>query len=644
MRRASYTPLPTQAPSEPLIVVEESGNTDDESGGGGGDGDEDSRPASPPGCDSPLLNPCLLSPYRDMRKRSLPTPACTSGITASQVRRLSEHGVGTEGAAAREAAFLATLQQAPTPAPGGRRHSVVTISRAPPSSILFGRGRRESIAAFPSGGAPRVLPPRRDSVSAVPPRPPATSGATSGSTHNLQLDIMDDIAEIKAARKVRLKMWRTPSRERVCEVQPLDGGAGPSTAAAGTPGGSGQPTRYQSRGADAAINRRYSDFVSAAGLAPAAGPSQRRRASEQPPSAAAGPSAQGQGRGRGAGIVCTNSDLISILSSLASSAQEINRDPDEEAEEEAAAARAQAESPQKKKVPPVSPSAPGGGAGAGGAAGGNGGGGAAGASGAAASADQKRSRLKSLRSNSFDVSMLLGTGAAKEKQAAAPAHSRSGSVGPASWFIKRHQPKRAAEALGAAAGGAGAAAGGAGGGGAGASKAPVVVTYRDEKANVSTAVPEAAEGAAGAGSSAGAAGGGGGSGGGGGLPVDNKVVWDGRSGSVVDAQVLGSAIEDFLARRGSGNDSSGPPSPALQQGAAGAPATSATGSAAAPATAAAKASPAKAAAAAAAGAAAGKAAGGSWFSAVAGKEDEEAAGSDTCDSSICSTLKDLFVK
>ncbi|GLG95050.1 Uncharacterized protein GBIM_02101, partial [Gryllus bimaculatus] len=176
MRRASYTPLPTQAPSEPLIVVEESGNTDDESGGGGGDGggDEDSRPASPPGCDSPLLNPCLLSPYRDMRKRSLPTPACTSGITASQVRRLSEHGVGTEGAAAREAAFLATLQQAPTPAPGGRRHSVVrmrllsraahvTISRAPPSSILFGRGRRESIAAFPSGGAPRVLPPRRDS-------------------------------------------------------------------------------------------------------------------------------------------------------------------------------------------------------------------------------------------------------------------------------------------------------------------------------------------------------------------------------------------------------------------------------------------------------------------------------------------------
>lgn len=109
-----------------------------------------------------------------------------------QVRRLSERGEGS-GPTPREAAFLATLSQAPTPQPGGRRHSVVTISRVPPT--LFGRNRRESIAAFPMG-APRILPSRRDSTSSmgVPP-------SNSGSTHNLQLDIMDDIAEIKA-RKV----------------------------------------------------------------------------------------------------------------------------------------------------------------------------------------------------------------------------------------------------------------------------------------------------------------------------------------------------------------------------------------------------------------------------------------------------------
>lgn len=110
------------------------------------------------------------------------------------MRRLSERGGEGSGPSPREATFLATLSQAPAPQPGGRRHSVVTISRVP--STLFGRNRRESIAAVPMG-ATRILPIRRDSTSAGPP-------SNSGSTHNLQLDIMDDIAEIKA-RKVKYR-------------------------------------------------------------------------------------------------------------------------------------------------------------------------------------------------------------------------------------------------------------------------------------------------------------------------------------------------------------------------------------------------------------------------------------------------------
>lgn len=64
-----------------------------------------------------------------------------------QVRRLSERGGEGSGPTPREAAFLATLSQAPQPS--GRRHSVVTISKVP--QTVFGRGRRESVAAFPAG-------------------------------------------------------------------------------------------------------------------------------------------------------------------------------------------------------------------------------------------------------------------------------------------------------------------------------------------------------------------------------------------------------------------------------------------------------------------------------------------------------------
>ncbi|XP_053603960.1 uncharacterized protein LOC128671498 isoform X2 [Plodia interpunctella] len=266
MRRGSMAMV---GGGEPLIVVEESGSEDAESS------PRSSGPArglsvdqeSPP-------DPYHLSPWRDTRKHSLPTPSCTTGPTASQVRRLSERG---ESAAreAREAAFLATLSQV-QPQPGGRRHSVVTISRVP--QALFGRGRRESIAAFPA-----LARGRRDSGS-------KKSTETLGSTHNLQLDIMDDIVQ---ARKVRMRLWNT-SNERVCEVQPLDERSPMSGS-----------VRYTNRG------RRHSDFVGSP-LPPIPA---RRRASEMPPPIPPR---------SGAGVVCTDTDLHHMLNALTSSATEID--------------------------------------------------------------------------------------------------------------------------------------------------------------------------------------------------------------------------------------------------------------------------------------------------------------------------------
>ncbi|XP_063237890.1 zinc finger protein ZIC 5-like [Bacillus rossius redtenbacheri] len=481
MRRASYTPLPQQ--SEPLIVVEESGATDDEDSGSG------PSPGNPPsGLEvegSPLLNPELLSPYRDMRKRSLPTPQCTSGITASQVRRLSEHGADPGAAGGREAAFLATLSSTPAPESGGRRrHSVVTISRAPPTSIMFGRGRRESIAVFPSaaagagGGCCRVLPPRRDSCSAVPPPPPSTAStaAGGGSTFNLQLDIMDDIAEIKAARKVRLKMWQAPGgQEKMCEVQPLDAGAASTRYHQ-------QPPPQAGPSCDAA--RRYSDF--AATLAAPAVPPRRRASELAPASGAASPAAPGGA----AGIVCSNTDLISILSSLATSAQEISREPE----------------PAAAPPPPPPARRP-----------------------SAAPGDQKHKQLKDLRSNSFDVSMLLAGGGKAAAAAAAKAGAAAPSPAPANWFAKRHQPRKASADAALLQRPA---------------KSPVLVTFKDDPAAEPAEPPPEAEPP----------------------PVDRRVVWDGKSGSVVDAQVLGSAIEVFLARRGSGGGGESPPPPGSSPG------------------------------------------------------------------------------
>lgn len=87
LRRASFTAGPglSGPNNEPLIVVEESGAELEEEGAAAA-----MLSPSPP-LDSPgaLQNPYLLSPYRDMRKRSLPTPQCTSGITASQVTNIN---------------------------------------------------------------------------------------------------------------------------------------------------------------------------------------------------------------------------------------------------------------------------------------------------------------------------------------------------------------------------------------------------------------------------------------------------------------------------------------------------------------------------------------------------------------------------
>ncbi|VEN50960.1 unnamed protein product [Callosobruchus maculatus] len=425
--------------SEPLIVVEDE-KEEEKTNSSSRQSSED---------ESTTLNPFLLSPYaREIRKHSLPTPQC-SGITASQVRRLSERGE-TTGPSPRQVEFLATLSQVPQQSAGGRRHSVVTISKLP--SPLFGRNRRESVAAFPTlGFSGRILPNRRESIAC----PPSTD--SRGSVHNLQLDIMDDIVQ---ARKVRMKMWNT-SKEKVCEVQPLDE--------------TGTVQRYTN-----SVARRFSDFVGTT-LAPIPSMS-KRRASDLPQ-----PSTSGVKK-PSSGIVCTNTDLISILHSLSTSATEIN----------------QCEKEQEDKDKP--------------------------------STSRRRGQLKNSRSNSFDISIL------QEKLGSMETISIPTAT---NWFTKRHQP----------------------------TKTDIIkkaVSNQKEK-------------------------------------KPGKVMWDEKSGSLVDPQALGSAIEVFLRKTSPSDSSSVTTSPTktlskiLGKGAA--PGRSKT-----------------------------------WFS----KEDDET--TESCDSSICSTLKDLFVK
>ncbi|XP_041765438.1 uncharacterized protein LOC121590072 isoform X2 [Anopheles merus] len=170
LRRSSHTPAYSQGGQEPLIVVEESENNEKEEEASNQSSQRQSLDIESP------ENPYLLSPWRETRKHSLPTPPCTSGITASQVRRLSERGGEGSGPSPREQAFLATLYSTPAPQPGGRRHSVVTISRVPPT--MFGRNRRESIAALPAGQRSNASSRRESNIGP----PPSTDHRASSAT------------------------------------------------------------------------------------------------------------------------------------------------------------------------------------------------------------------------------------------------------------------------------------------------------------------------------------------------------------------------------------------------------------------------------------------------------------------------------
>uniref|UniRef100_A0A182LZY2 Uncharacterized protein n=1 Tax=Anopheles culicifacies TaxID=139723 RepID=A0A182LZY2_9DIPT len=539
LRRSSHTPSYSQGGQEPLIVVEESENNEKEEETSNQSSQRQSLDIESP------ENPYLLSPWRETRKHSLPTPPCTSGITASQVRRLSERGGEGSGPSPREQAFLATLYSTPAPQPGGRRHSVVTISRVPPT--LFGRNRRESIAALPAGQRSNASSRRESNIGP----PPSTDHR--GSIHNLQLDIMDDIVQ---ARKARMKLWNT-SNERVCEVQTLD--------EAGT--GSSSPMRY--------TNRRYSDFVGTA-LPPI---QSFRRASEMPISPcaplmpastttsatsaapAAGTDASFKPKTK-MGIVCTNTDLISLLSSLASSATEINRCGEKEHPSPLASHAFPLRSAAKSPT--------------------------AGTSSTAGGGDQPKSNLQKNRSNSFDISLYQNI-----KQLATSAGTLTGGGGGGSggstdteksfvesgWFIKRHQPMARRKST---------------------AKSPsATVTFaretfdklRDkEPAHKEEPKPKPKESRS---------------------PL-NKLKWDGRS-AIVDARMIGHAIENFITGSSSSSSSSG-----KKSSTAGGAGKDGTGSR----------SGGK------------KSSTSSWF----GKADEDEDSNDTCDSSLCSTLKDLFVK
>lgn len=315
---------------------------------------------------------------------------------------------------------------------------------------------------------------------------------------------MDDIVQSK---KARMKLWNTSS-EKVCEVQTVDE-AGTSSSA----------IRY--------TNRRFSDFVPTS-LTPVTSIT-NRRASENPSMLSPCPTPSKKG-----GIVCTNTDLISLLTSLASSATEINRI-------------------EEVKTPTVQPATP-----------------PAKASSNFLKVERKASLKKSNRSNSFDVSIFKQVTTSEDKStgAASKVDVQSG------WFAKRHQPmsKRGSTAR--------------------ASKATVTfakeafekLTSDSSKETPPKEVkPKKKEHKS---------------------PL-SRLKWDGRS-AIVDARMIGSAIEGFLKRDGSSSSKNSAKN--ASKNSSNRCNKKSTKS--------------------------------SWF----GKNDEEDSSGETCDSSLCSTLKDLFVK
>ena len=158
-------------------------------------------------------------------------------------------------------------------------------------------------------------------------------------------------------------MYRT-STEQVYEIQPLEGNS--------------SAQRYTQQ-----PKQRFSGMPT-----PSVSPtsSLRKRVSELPRAVSGA-----------AGIVCSNTDLISILSSLASSTTEINR-----CGEEAPSSRDDSKSNWPEKT-----------------------------------TEQKGSQSKSFRSNSFDVSTVHG---AKSELSGSSKAAISTFMAPSNWFTKRHQP------------------------------------------------------------------------------------------------------------------------------------------------------------------------------------------------------------
>lgn len=177
--------------------------------------------------------------------------------------------------------------------------------------------------------------------------------------------------------QVRLKMYKTSSHERVCEIESLEGNS--STTQKYT-----QPQK-----------RRFSEFSTSI---MATTSDLRRRASEvtKPLCEMKAPSSSST---TAAGIICSNTDLISILSSLTSSATEINTFGISDTP------NANDEQRPSRSVKTT---------------------------------EQRRSRLTSSRSNSFDVSILQGS---KTRIANVGGKNVGGSlITPSTWFAKRHQP------------------------------------------------------------------------------------------------------------------------------------------------------------------------------------------------------------
>lgn len=306
---------------------------------------------------------------------------------------------------------------------------------------------------------------------------------------------MDDIVQ---ARKARMKLWNTSS-EKVCEVQTVD------------EAGTSSPKRY--------TNRRYSDFVGSS-LAPI--PS-NRRASENivSPSVAGSSTSMAQSFLKKSGIVVTKTDLMSLMSSLTSSATEINKVPADDTTTPTITVTKQS---------------------------------------ANSLAPEPAGMTRSNRSNSFDVSILhnakqMISGSTTDKNAAA----LSG------WFEKRHQPmarKKSMKPTSATV----------------SFSKEVLDRFKDkEEKTKDTKKPR------------------------------GKLRWDNKS-SFVDPHIIGNAIEGFLRKSTSKSKES------RSKKSSASASSSASGSSS-------------------------KSSSSFWFS--KGEEDDS---NDTCDSSLCSTLKDLFVK